>query len=317
MINAESTETLYKLYENCDPDLLKSTRQAVGMDDGVLARTACLSIAQVRQLESGGDGLFYSITIKRQAYKRVMMILGASPPTHVPVAEALATPASNDAPSQDTTKDTIDSIVALSSKSDYLGKRPLVDFFVDMRYRLMTYRQVVGASLLALVAAGLLVFNWPRNAADVTSSVTPSEMTEPKPKAEPVSLAVEEKPPETTAHVVQPAAITASVPVASSNSCTYVQADLPEVMPISASKAANYVYVQSPIDTEVCLVDGAKRAALLRLHADEGRSVYGTPPWQIGGAALSELQIYAQGVRVRAPEGAGTRFMLIERPVTP
>ena len=88
MTQSETADSLYDLYENCDPALLKRTRQAVGMDEGVLARMACLSTAQVRQLEAGGGSLFYSITIKRQAYKRVMMVLGADPPTHAPVVSA-------------------------------------------------------------------------------------------------------------------------------------------------------------------------------------------------------------------------------------
>jgi transcriptional regulator with XRE-family HTH domain len=132
MTQSETAASLYELYENCDPGLLKRTRQAAGMDEGVLARRACLSTAQVRQLESGGTGLFYSITIKRQAYKRLMMILGADPPIHAPLSEAEATTASSHAAQPDH-KETIENIVALSSKSDYLVRQPVKDFFLDMR----------------------------------------------------------------------------------------------------------------------------------------------------------------------------------------
>ena len=151
MTHIESADSLYQLYENCDPELLKRTRQNVGMDEGVLARMACLSTAQVRQLESGGGGLFYSITIKRQAYKRLMMILGAEPPTHAPLSQA-DTKAETPSPiGQVQQKETIDNIVALSSKSDYLEKRPIQDFFLDLRYRLMAHRQLVGSFLFLLL----------------------------------------------------------------------------------------------------------------------------------------------------------------------
>ena len=76
-------ESNRSVYDTCDPDYLRQLRAASGVEETWLARTACLSVAQVRQLEEGGESLFYSLTIKRQAYKRLLMILGAEPPTVV------------------------------------------------------------------------------------------------------------------------------------------------------------------------------------------------------------------------------------------
>jgi len=67
-------------YDDCDPQALCARVQAAGLDEARLARMACLSVDQVRQLMQGGESLFYSAAIKRQAYKRLMVILGAAPP---------------------------------------------------------------------------------------------------------------------------------------------------------------------------------------------------------------------------------------------
>jgi len=56
------------------------------MDTHILAKTACMSLAQVRELEQGTEtGVFYSVSIRRQAYKRLLLILGAEPPRAEPI----------------------------------------------------------------------------------------------------------------------------------------------------------------------------------------------------------------------------------------
>lgn len=340
MTEHASADSLYKLYENCDPDLLKRTRQAAGMDEGVLARRACLSTAQVRQLESGGDGLFYSITIKRQAYKRLMMVLGAEPPTHTPYApenDAVAVAAS---PLNH--QDTINNIVALSSKSEYLEKRPVKDFFLDLRFRVQAHRQFLAALLFLLSALVIMVWNWQtlRQAAttsmpNVAEASVPS-LTSASTSARPANASS----PDLAAHSVAPSVVPASVAPAATGavvtpsetavatassdkslkmtegSCEFVD-KLAEVMSASASRPANYVYVVSPADTVVCVVDGSKKATVLNLKANEGRSVYGNPPWQISSRGLKDTQVFFQGVRVKGPEGHELHFALIEKTTTP
>jgi DNA-binding XRE family transcriptional regulator len=56
---------------------LKALREAAGLDLAVLARRVSLSTAQLEQLESGQDGLFYSPSIRRQAALKVYQYLDA------------------------------------------------------------------------------------------------------------------------------------------------------------------------------------------------------------------------------------------------
>jgi transcriptional regulator with XRE-family HTH domain len=107
----QHSEPKRNVYDACDPIYLRQLREAAGMDLSVLARTACLSVAQVRQLETeDSDNFFYSEAIKRQAYKRLLMILGAEPPT-VEIADELRDPARV----AQAHLDTLDQIVAMAT----------------------------------------------------------------------------------------------------------------------------------------------------------------------------------------------------------
>lgn len=339
MTQSETTDSLYKLYENCDPDLLKRTREAAGMDEGVLARMACLSTAQVRQLESGGTGLFYSITIKRQAYKRLMMILGADPPIHAPVSLDEDS-AANPTAAQPNHKATIENIVALSSKSDYLERQPVKDFFLDLRYRIVAHRQSLGALLFLLMAVVLLVLTWrgtltvTDKPAHVEAKPVQAPVEAAKPAPAPVVVAAVAAPASdvkatvatptpmapvvgASAELVAPAAAVTKPAVAGAKACAHAEEKLTEVISVAANKPPNYVYLLSPVQTTVCVVDGNKKATVLELRPNEGRSVYGSPPWQLGGGALKDAQIFFQGVRVKAPDGHEQHFTLLEKPSSP
>jgi predicted transcriptional regulator len=56
-------------------ETLERLRLSAGLDVETLARKACLSVAQIKQLESGASDSFYSESIRSQASRRVMAIL--------------------------------------------------------------------------------------------------------------------------------------------------------------------------------------------------------------------------------------------------
>jgi len=295
------------VYDTCDPAYLRELREAAGMDLVVLARTACLSVAQVRELETNAhDNLFYSDAIKRQAYKRLLMILGAEPPT-VEVPEDLRD-ASKVA---DAHLNTLDQIVAMSHQPAM--NRSASDMVGAGVTKLKQHKQFLGALLLLLVAVGLFVLNGFQTASDAVSAAPAASVASaPSPLASapavasmPVSVA------STTAPVVAPAASSASSNVAG---CAYVADAMPQLTPFIAPKEGRYVYVVSPINAEICVVDGNKQATLLHMKAGENHSVYGVSPWQVSSPHLSKLQIFFQGGRVSVPDAA-TRVKLVEVPV--
>jgi len=307
-----SSEFQRSVYDTCDPQYLRALREAAGMDVFVLARTACLSVAQVRQLESDSDGLFYSDAIKRQAYKRLLMILGAEPPT-VEVPQELR----DAAKVADAHLETLDQIVAMSQQP--VLNRSSWDVMNAGFAKLKAHKQAVGALALLVAAVGLFLMQSPQghsDAAPLASSTSASVVPETPPVVtaplEPIPAVLASAP-----AVAAPApVIAASVAVASNTSaCAYSNENMPQLSPFVAPKEGRYVYLVATAPVEVCVIDGNKQATTLQIQAGENRSVYGASPWQVSSANLSKVQIYFQGGRVSLPEAA-TRVRLLEVPVS-
>jgi hypothetical protein len=318
----QAPESNRSIYDSCDPKYLRGLREASGMDLVVLARTACLSVAQVRQLESDdSDALFYSVAIKRQAYKRVLMILGAEPPTvHVPQALLDA------AQVADAHLSTLDQIVAMSEQPSM--NRSTSDTLSAGWAKLKAQKHTWGALVLLVSAVTLFVLHGPMRLVDLGAEPTSS-----------LSQAVAESPmfassthasdavPTTSAPVVTPE-LAASVPIfvasgaapalstsSKAGVCSYSSESMPQLGPFVAQKEGRYVYLVSAANAEVCVVDGNKQATLVQLRAGENRSVYGASPWQVSSANLQKVQIFFQGGRVSLPDAAITRVSLVEVPV--
>ncbi len=309
----QNIESKRSVYDTCDPAYLRELREAAGMDLALLARTACLSVAQVRELETDDrDNLFYSDAIKRQAYKRLLMILGAEPPT-VEVPEELRD-ASKVA---DAHLNTLDQIVAMSHQPAM--NRSASDMVGSGVAKLKEHKQVMGALLLLLVAVGLFVLHGLQTPSD---SVAPESVASVADQAPP-KLAVASSPvdaasapaPVASAPAALASASDASASASKVAGCAYVSDAMPQLTPFVAQKEGRYVYVVSPTNAEICVVDGNKQATLLQMKAGENRSVYGVSPWQVSSPHLAKVQIFFQGGRVTMPEAA-TRVALVEVPVS-
>ena len=301
------------VYDTCDPDYLRQLREASGVEETWLARTACLSLAQVRQLEEGGESLFYSPTIKRQAYKRLLMLLGAEPPSVV--IDSVADPVPS-------VVHDLNEIIAMDEKN--LDRKSAADFFLAMRSRVAQHKV---SAMVVLVMGVTAMTSWVMPIA----GIEPVSLSERAPVKVPESLTLAALPAATPVPaapavsappVVQasasvsitapPAAVTASASV--SASCQYTRDALPQISPLTATKPSRYVYMVAAADVTVCVVDGNQQASLLKLKAGESQSVFGTAPWQVSSTKLAQLQIYFQGWRVALPEGTDQRVALIEKP---
>jgi hypothetical protein len=319
-------ETKRSVYDTCDPVYLRHLRKEAGIDLTVLARTACLSVAQVRQLESDdSDNLFYSDAIKRQAYKRLLAILGAEPPT-VEVPHDL-----HDANKvADAHLNTLDQIVAMSHQPAI--NRTTSDVLGSGVSNLKKHKQVVAALLLLVVAVVLFVFQGPQRSGGASSTASAAADSASVPAM-----------PALVAEVTHVAALVASAPMpvasvsfpvvsavaaASSSSaaatvavagkaigCAFSIDEMPQLTPFITQKEGRYVYLVSTANIEVCVVDGNKQATVLQMKAGENRSVYGASPWQVSSPSMSKLQVFFQGGRVTVPDAA-TRIKLLEVPVT-
>jgi hypothetical protein len=293
------------VYDTCDADYLRQLREASGVEETWLARTACLSLAQVRQLEEGGEGLFYSPTIKRQAYKRLLMILGAEPPTLIAHESTVSEPSAvND----------LNEIIAMGEKN--LARTSVGDFFQTVRSRVSQHQAyVVIVSIIGVTALASLLMPLPGSNVEETVVAKPA----PTKTSESLTLAAL---PEREASAVEPVVpavsvavipATTSATVPASAACEFTRDVLPQISPLTATKPSRYVYMVAAADVSVCVVDGNQQASLLKLKAGESHSVFGVAPWQVSSAKLGNLQIYFQGSRVALPEGVDQRIALIEK----
>lgn len=318
--NGHSEEPKRSVYDTCDPHYLRTLREAAGMDMFVLARTACLSVAQVRQLESDdSDSLFYSDAIKRQAYKRLLMILGAEPPS-VEIPEELR----DAAKVADAHLTTLDQIVAMSEQPSM--NHSAFDAVHAGLAKLREHKQATAALLLLVAAVTLFVLHGLQGVVEATSELAAAS---PTPKVSAVAVSVE-PPSVATASVPVAAVAAASAPVAvasalvaasptapskTTGACTHSNEAMPQLSPFVAQKEGRYVYLVSAANAEVCVVDGNKQATLLQLKAGENRSVYGVSPWQVSSTSLQKVQIFFQGGRVSLPDATVSRVQLVEMTV--
>jgi len=252
MTHNDLSEPKRSVYDTCDPQYLRALREAAGMDLMVLARTACLSVAQVHQLETDdSDDFFYSDAIKRQAYKRLLMILGAEPPTaEVPqelrdvhkVADAHLT--------------TLDQIVAMSHQPTF--KRSTSDALQAGIAKFKAHKQVLGAFVFLLVAVTLLTMNGllgtKQAATSAASMVAKSPdvvapvVSIPVPASAPAASEVVSAPvaPASAAPALTPVVVAPTVAAASAvapavalskiSACVYSSDAMPELTPFVAKK---------------------------------------------------------------------------------
>jgi len=304
------------VYDSCDPVYLRKLREDAGIDIVVLARTACLSVAQVRQLETDdNEHLFYSDAIKRQAYKRLLMILGAEPPS-IEVPPDLR----DVAQVADAHLNTLDQIVAMSHLPAM--ERSSAEVMRSGFAKLKAHQAFIGALLLLAGAVVLLVWQSQRppqvksiEAPPITTApITATPATTAPVTTAPVTVASSD-PPKLVEPVVTPASTAAASVRDKPLGCEYVNESMPEITPLIKAKEGRYVYLVSGADAHVCLVDGNQKATALHLKSGESLSVYGVSPWQVSSPQLSKLQLYFQGGRVSLPE-ASTRVKLLEAPIS-
>lgn len=281
----QSDSLVQSAYARCDPVYLRELREATGMDIHILARNACLSVGQVRELESDvGGNFFYSDTIKRQAYKRVMVLLGAEPPL-----PSSSTTHSEPPQDLDARLVPLDTIADMSHRpamhsSAFTALQPYLEKF-------KVHRSTLGLFLLLILTAAGVTQYMRQHPNGITTEASPAAISSaptPSPRA-----------------------------AESEFQCTYSSDPLPQWTPAQARKDGRYVYLVSQTTADVCVVDSQKRTTLLQMKAGEGQSVYGSAPWQISGPHLQKIKIYFQGSLVMLPETTTQALSLIAAPVTP
>jgi len=302
-------------------ELLCQWRTSQQWELRVLAQSANLSVAQLRELESGGSSLFYTPAIKEAAARKVARLLGEDPDAVIAK--------NGDAPPP-VLPSVVDDLVALTCK-----KPPYTSSLSFLwRHSALLYLPAVLAlgflasqwlhekwqnggeqqfwkknSLQSETPEALVPFAAPSLPVPVTSPAT--ESLPQQGQKMPDQLVVQQAEPQTLADTMPPSssqgyASSALVSLPASahrNSDSLCQTSSPDTVltPSSPRKSGNMVHIVAQKTGVVCVEDADGQRTLVSLKTNEARSVYGAPPWRVHFEMPEQAQLYFQGVRLRMP----------------
>lgn len=298
-----------------DGRLLKDLRTSAGLDIHEFSRAASISVAQLRQLEDGGNELFYSQTIKFQMGRKLLRKLGADV---VRAAEEPApeTPSLFDFSPSPANTPSLEELLSAAPKPDLpppqtapsLWSKPWVPIVAG--FGVLVFAGVFGAQLLtqspdatrdiALKSVSAAV---PSPTPALTDAPVTTAMVNPaNPPALPTPPAPTPLPPPPTTTPV--AAAPVAPPVKEVSGCQWKSSPDNSLMPRGMEKPSTYVHLVANADASICVQDRSQKVTQVNLKAGEKITVRGTAPWRIQTAQWGEVSVFFQGYRMPVPASA-------------
>ncbi len=304
-----------------DGQLLRSLREQAGIDQLVFARNNTLSVAQLKELELGGDCCFYNPSIKRSTGVKLLKKLGHNlvTPESIHVAIGPMEPSLNDSPCATS--------MGAAQGSLNPPKEPS-----NSRRRRLTQQVFLGTlGLLGLVALtamkpwGLGEASATHIHAAISVSQDPSALAPSQPDDtpfDPVKQALAPSALPAMAIALPPAtaepsmvAIKVSTPTPAA-ACDWQYRDNSKThTPSQPLKPGNYVHLEAQADTELCVLDSQNQKTLLQLKAGMTKSVYGSAPFLVHSQNLHTLKLFFQGRRVHEALDDMQYLLLNSRPL--
>jgi hypothetical protein len=294
-----------------DGQLLQSLREKVGLDELVFARTNTVSLAQLRELERGGESSFYNPQIKRNTGVKLLRKLGYEFPAPLPPepVQALA-PLSPDTPEPalDTPAFAQPSLVqgtvpAQTEHGPSFGRRfPGGWSMSPMFWGLSLSVLALLAVLTTTVSKATLSYSSSSPALASALPQTPSKSlaqtvafneTTPSPASSASLAAASDLP----ADIIAPSNPTRSGDVACDPQHRETSTVFQQTAPL---KPGNYVHFVAQADTTLCVLDHHNKLTHLNLSAGSTKSVYGAAPFLVQSNRWQDLAVFFQGRRVQA-----------------
>lgn len=306
---------------------LKASRENAGIDAYSFARSASISLAQLKELESsvpGEDQLFYSEQIKRHVGRSLLARLGVEPlvrvqplpPEPIPVEVVVQVAAEVARVEPIVVRQNTPEIAApeLANTPSHWADR----LFEKLPMAATTQgRMGWSVAFFVTLAASLI---W-ANGQSKKPSAPPTQAEAAAQKEPAPVLAISPSPvPELAAS--EAAATVANVPVVAlatpvaaeeATQCDWkFKGKSLVVIPSEPLKAGNYVHVAADKNTTACVLDSQKKLTQITLKAGEKLSVSGAAPFLIYSPEFSTSRIYFQGKRIYIPDPTTTHLTLNE-----
>lgn len=283
--------------------LLKQLREDAGFDQLTLATLHAISINQLKQLEEGGDKAFYSPAIKFDTGKKILAYFGRDT-----VQKKLD---DDDLALSDESKDLVN--IANSSsvkKIEFSSKK----FEIKEITQAIEEQKRYSYKLLGFLFFFISLISWfvySRNAdinipplrnEDSASVQKASVSIQPIAKDEPIKAETEFLKDKS---FDEKKALVERFQCKWDNEPTKLTVNLP-------SKPGNYLHLTATETSNACVLDADKQLTVLRLTAQEGRTIKGRQPFQVYSPDLTSLKIFYQGSLVKLPPQLTRNILLTD-----
>jgi transcriptional regulator with XRE-family HTH domain len=299
-----------------DGRLLKDLRTSAGLDIHEFSRAASISVAQLRQLEDGGNELFYSQRIKFQMGRKLLNKLGADvvrvseePAPETPSLFGFS-PSPANAPSfEEVLSAAPTPVLPQPNTPSATWSKPWVSIMAG-----------VGVLALAGLFGSQLLTPSPDQQRATDVKPTPSVALAPTPAraAEPVTTAMlspaltSSAPAPSPVPVAPPPAVTlppvaaapAPAPTSNPSACRWDSAPGNSFMPRGMEKPSTYVHFVANADASICVQDRNQKVTQVNLKAGEKLTVRGAAPWRIQTSQWAGVGVFFQGYRMPVPASA-------------
>jgi transcriptional regulator with XRE-family HTH domain len=333
-----------KTWTESDAQRLKALREQAGIAQAAFAKRHALSVAQVRELEGGKSGSFYSEDIKAHTGSKLLAALGyvAPPPAPPePAAEPDSTPRPLSEPaSQAKAQPEIETAPApLPALTPALEPEAMPELAAPSEpqpvaateapqppaapeslpptppaaRRSMAPLMVVAA--VVVIAAGGLIATRSPSGISVSTVTVPVEPTVAAPAASAALVPVSDASPPAAAASAAPAASAAALGADKPKLPAGCEAPGPreatQYQSPVADRPATYVHVEAMQSVRVCVLDSQNQVRPLALKVGESVNVAGVPPFTIRSAQWNDLKVFFQGLRVQIEPGTASDNVVI------
>lgn len=293
-----------------DGRLLKDLRTSAGLDIHEFSRAASISVAQLRQLEDGGNELFYSQRIKFQMGRKLLNKLGADV-VRVNEEAAPETPSLFGFAPSPANAPSLEEVLSAAPTPDLPPPQvPSTPWSKPW----ITILAGVGVLALAGLFGSQLLTPSPDQARDTEVKTAANVALAPSPAAATAPVTTAMVSPATTpdAPAVLPTPVVvppvAAAPAASSvndaSGCRWDNGPGNSFMPRGMEKASNYVHFVANTDASICVQDRNQKITQLNLKAGEKLTVRGAAPWRIQTTQWADVAVFFQGYRMPVPASA-------------
>lgn len=304
-----------------DGHLLQKLRTHAGLDELVFARQNTLSLAQLRELESGIGHHFYNDPIKRNAGVKLLKKLGyefPEPPPPPPQADPLPVT------STVTTVPAPEALTVTVGDADLDRPAPARGWMLHPAVwlsGLLTTGVLAFAVLQAqgpwsaepspapALQSGPLQPSWPSTASAPSITEAPTATGGTAEEAPQTERALSDPAPAPAAQDLAPSRIAlAACDDAHRHHSAYHT-------PSHPIKPGNYVYIEARSDSQLCVLDSQNKLSVLSLKAGMSHTVNGMAPFLMHASDWQGLQVFFQGRPVHIEHGRNAHLVLQSLPL--